>query len=870
MTLMMLSIAAAATVSVKAQTVLPTNVTPTNVQSGGSIALPSGVTPSVTVTPTAYLSASPSPIGTGQILLVNMWMEPPLFVGRYFTGYTVTITKPNGDAVTVGPMNSYPGDTTAYFNYMPDQVGQWKLVFNFPGGYYPTGNYSVASGTFMGSQVDSFTQSVYYQPATSQVTTITVQNSQVASTQPSTLPGPGVYWSRPIQPDNREWWTISGWYPSTGVVGNVYSGGENPWPANTNPYMSNYNYVPYVTAPTSSHIIWDRQGALSGIIGSDQGFQSLENGGGNPSVIYDGRCYQTLTKVLNGVSQMVWQCYDLRTGQVYWEQPVPTYQTQTSFGPTVSPPASAPNMVFVESITSGSSTEETGAGNAAPSLTVALLFVGSGRWITFDPMSGAVTANVSISPFTTGTEYMNNYFLTVQNVGTTANPNYRLINWTVGGATGAGSAGYAVPWALTIMNNITWPWSSFPTTTDYQAGVSTLVSSVTSPATGVATATNIQAASLITGALLWNNTVPTMEYSGSCVVADQGKVAVLLLGGIYEAWNLQTGNLAWTSPIMDYPWGASSFGAYAVQSAYGLLYTERYDGVTAINWTNGQFAWHFKAPATAFETPYTYNGTSVYSWNAGGEVSDGMLFTYNTEHTPSQPITRGWSMFAINTTSGADVWNITGPMTPGGISDGYLTASNAYDGYMYVFGIGLSSTTVSVPQTQITSTQSVIISGTVLDQSPAQPGTACVSDASMSAWMEYLHMQTAVPANIIGVPVSIDATDPNGQSVHIATVSSDMSGTYSCVWTPTTAGPYKITATFAGTDSYGSSYAETSAYVVNAPATATPTQTIAPTATTSPLALATTSDLMTYVVAVGIAVILAIAVATLLILRKKA
>jgi hypothetical protein len=821
--LLMASVTTTITMPVQAQTVLPSNVTPTNVQSGASIPLPAGVIPGYTVTPNVFLSASPSPIGVGQTLLVNMWMQPPVFAGRYFTGYTVTITLPGGTNVTEGPYNSYPGDTTAYFSYTVEQVGIYKLQFNFPGGYFPTGNYSVASGTFIGQSVDSFTQSVYYQPATSPVTDIVVQSAQVASWPTSPLPTE--YWTQPVSPNNRDWWTIAGWYPNTGVVGGVSSNGENPWPANTNPYMSNYNYIPYVQAPTSAHVLWDVQAAMSGLIGSDQGDLSLQNGGGNPSIVYDGRCYETLTTVLNGVPQQIWECYNLQTGQIYWEQPVPTYTTQTVFGPTVAPPASAPNMVVIYSKASGSSTEEVTSVNAAPSLTVSLLYVGNSRWMTFDPFSGAVTANVSIAPLTTGTEFMNNYFLSVQNIGTGANPNYRLINWTVGGVVGAGSAGYAVNYALEVMSNITWPWSSLPATTDYQAGISALVTGITSTATGGGNATNIQAASLTTGALLWNTTVPYMNFIGQCNCADQGKIAVLFEGPGYMAWNLATGTLAWTGEQMDYPWGSSSFGAYAVQSAYGLLYRESYNGVYAFNWTNGQIAWHFAAPATPFETPYTFNGTSVYSFNAGGIVADGQLYTYTTEHTPSQPITRGWSLYDINATTGQDIWNITGELTPGAISGGYLTASNANDGYMYVFGKGESATTIQAPLTAITEGQSVVLTGTVLDQSPGQPGTPCVSAASMTQWMEYLHMQKPIPANVTGVPVSIDTLDPNGNLVHIATVTSDITGSYNYLWQPQVPGKYTVTATFTGDDSYGSSYAETAIGVVGASPTQTPTAT---------------------------------------------
>ena len=99
--------------------------------------------------------------------------------------------------------------------------------------------------------------------------------------------------------------------------------------------------------------------------------------------------------------------------------------------------------------------------------------------------------------------------------------------------------------------------------------------------------------------------------------------------------------------------------------------------------------------------------------------------------------------------------------------------------------------------------------------------------------------------------------------VHIATVTSNTQGTFGYTWTPTIPGQYTITATFAGDDSYGYSSAGTYATVV-APTT-TPTRT----ATTQPSNLATTADLMTYIVRVGIAIIIAIAIVGALILRKK-
>ena len=82
-------------------------------------------------------------------------------------------------------------------------------------------------------------------------------------------------------------------------------------------------------------------------------------------------------------------------------------------------------------------------------------------------------------------------------------------------------------------------------------------------------------------------------------------------------------------------------------------------------------------------------------------------------------------------------------MTYGGIADGYLTAANDWDGTMYVFGKGLSATTVTAPNVVMPQGNGIVIEGTVLDQSPAQPNTPCVSKDSMQTQMEYLHLQTA-------------------------------------------------------------------------------------------------------------------------------
>jgi hypothetical protein len=144
---------------------------------------------------------------------------------------------------------------------------------------------------------------------------------------------------------------------------------------------------------------------------------------------------------------------------------------------------------------------------------------------------------------------------------------------------------------------------------------------------------------------------------------------------------------------------------------------------------------------------------------------------------------------------------------------------------------------------------------------------ACVSDASMSTYMEYLYDQQPIDGinhnkTVTGVPVTISAIDPNGNPVTIGSTTSDLSGTYALTWKPSLAGEYTITASFAGSNAYGSSWAETHAVVVEPQATSTPT------ATTSTVGLATTSDLLTYIAVAVIAMIITVAIATVLILRK--
>ena len=490
---------------------------------------------------------------------------------------------------------------------------------------------------------------------------------------------------------------------------------------------------------------------------------------------------------------------------------------------------------------------------------IELLTISNGRLYKWNPATGALTLNTSIAPLTSGTLYnqMDGYVLSVQNSGNMTNPNYRLINWTTKGS--------STNFTSRIISNTSYASSSLPSLIDWQAGYGATVTINTPPEVGAWYGTTVVGYNLYTGQILWNKTVQDTCYSTTVCVADHGKVAVLMMGGYFMAWDLASGNLAWTSEAMDYPWSEPAFGAYAIQSAYGMIYREAYDGVYAFDWDDGRIVWHYVDYALSmYESPYTdKNGTTVYSINTGAQIADGKLYTYNTEHTESQPLTRGWGTLCINATTGDLIWRIANPMSIGGIADGYLAAGDSRNGYEYVFGKGQTATTVTAPDMVIAKGSGIVIKGTVIDISPAQEGTPCVSADSMSTQMEYLHLGYPVGGlwgnmTIDGVPVKLMAIDPNGNTVDIGEVTTNgYYGTYSFDWTPDKEGPYQIIASFDGDDSYGSSTASTS-IVVGAPAP-----------TTSNLQQeVTVPDYTMTIIAMGIAVIVVVAIIGVLLYKK--
>ena len=143
-------------------------------------------------------------------------------------------------------------------------------------------------------------------------------------------------------------------------------------------------------------------------------------------------------------------------------------------------------------------------------------------------------------------------------------------------------------------------------------------------------------------------------------------------------------------------------------------------------------------------------------------------------HQYSPPLFNGASQLAINCTNGKLVWSILAfdVTSAPAISDGVMTTLNAYDNQIYAYGQGPSKTTVSAPQVGVTTTTPITMTGSVTDISAGASqqavaanfpnGLPCVSDASMTQFMESVYMQQPEPHNVTGVPVTFSVIDANG------------------------------------------------------------------------------------------------------------
>jgi hypothetical protein len=810
----------------------------------------------------AFVSATPNPVGVGQQAIIVFWIDKA-FVNSAIGNdirphdYKLTITKPDGTKETMNwPYVSDP-TSSQYTLYTPDQVGTYTLKFDYAGQTYTW------SGTY---------QNDTYLPSTAS-TTLTVQQEPVAG--PPSYPLPTEYWTRPIEGQNTGWWTVSSnWLGSSDYV---TSGSPQIF----------IDFQPDGTAPNSAHIMWTKPVNDGGVVGgSDLGRQgnvfytgSSYNERFAQPIIMNGRLFYELPYG-NSATGGGFICVDLRTGERLW------WANTTGIG--------APSFGYYYSYDSP---------NQHGVLPNGLLFT-SNFARSYDPSTGIpTTMNITSAPsaspvnevYGPSGEHLR-YIIT--NLGNATRPNYYLAQWNSSKVFGAGTGLSPASWYSGTVNaslavnydwNITVPWLMSGATIVWTLYDDLILGRNGSlPTVGSWTPYTMWALSLKSasrGQMLW---MKTYEAPPGNVTVLQGPLdeETRVFALVYKetmqwiGYSLDDGRQLWGptphQTDFDYyqfamiPFDSMPFG----KVAYGKLYSSAYGGICyCYDMKNGSLLWTYG------------NGGPGNSSKAGTEsawpnwpmfifaIADGKLYLGQGEHSANTPLYKDELVRCIDAYTGKEIWTImgfSGYRTRSGmaVADGFMVYCNHYDMQIYCFGKGPSSATVESPLIAITAGDTGVIQGTVMDiasgtNQPEQAarfpnGVPAVSDDSMTAWMEYVYMQKPRPTNATGVEVTLDAVDPNGNFVHLGTVTSDTSGTFGYAWTtPDIPGKYTIIATFAGSDSYWPSYAETYAFVSEAPPSPTPT----PAAVPPP-------DTTLTIIGMGIAIIIAVALAAIWIRRK--
>jgi hypothetical protein len=796
---------------------------------------------------TGFATVAPTLIGVGQTLTCNLWVNPVPTKYNYasaFNGYygvTVTFVRPDGTKDTFMPTDEtgayIAGQMQSlgalYFYYKPQMAGNWSISFTMP-----AQNITDSSGTvqFLGCTSNTFYFTVQTEP---------VLAGLLNGYPWAELPNSNVYWSYPINANNREWYQISGdWTGIFYTAASVVSPTALRW-------------QPYGTGPGTAHIVWDQPVYAGGIIGGAYGSKNYAIPQNFPmitgTVVMDGKVYVNVPNTQPyGQSFGQFRCIDEATGRVLYTAngsiSCGLHIPGNTYGQSASSVALGEATVLLESSWGSSYTPYLWGSSSVAGLTY---------WNYYHPKTGALIYQIA---------------------NATGGP--RLFDGTVlafGCAAPTGQTqSYVYRWNMTsVVNNqwwtgVTWKVPAPKTLTGAYASSFAVSSDVSVVVVG--TKNQYWGYNADTGALLWNLTIPYPITSNEQIpLANVDDFIVWdATASTWHCYSMATGAELWETPSVESsPWASTWTVYFAETNDYKNVYFTAPDGIVrAYSLTDGHLIWASKPIPS---TEYTQNAVTMAM--AGMVMEGGNIYVYAGYSLGYQinPVPRFAMTICINATTGDITWTLNGGVAPAAAANGYIIGSGVFDGNVYCIGKGPTKTTVTAQQ-QVGG--SVLIQGSVLDQSSASSdatlttmfanGVPAISDANMSVWMDYLHMQNATllntPPACNGVPVSIDALDPNGNYMHVADVTSDGSGLFKYQWTPTTPGLYTVYATFSGSESYYSSYAATAATVATAAATT-------PTTTSAPSNLANTADILTYIAVGVIAIIIAIAIVGIVIVR---
>jgi outer membrane protein assembly factor BamB len=741
----------------------------------------------------AYIGAVPSTVGVNQQVLLHVGITDYLATAADgFEGLTVTVTRPDGEIETLGPLRTdSTGGTGAI--YIPTMTGTYYLQTIFPAQEYTWASPAYSSTNIYGT--------IRYEASESEVLELTVQDESITYYSAHSLPAE--YWSRPIDAQLREWSAISGnWVDD---------------PVNL--------YAPYNDAPETAHILWANELTTGGLVGGKLVEHAYECGDAYEgffldTAIINGVLYYNKYKEASSNQEVV--AIDLHTGEQKWSKVLGTNE-RLSFGQTMywdsynyhgafdylwtvtgttwnAYDAFSGDWVYaMENVPAG--TNLYGDDGEIYRYTVDL----TNGWMTLWNSSRVVSSEGSWLRFgmgstldaTTGIEWnvtiptdlkgsVKNYFL-----------GDRLIGSDVAGWASMGDLPVAL-WCINLKSGHEGEML-FDTTWTPPAGDLTI---------------------------MWGT-----SYSGAPSIEDGVFVLTAKETRQHYGFDLDTGENIW-GPTESQGY-LDMYGIHNI-IAKGRLFSARMAGALyCYNVTTGDLLWTYVAKDPYSEMLWSDNWPIRPMF-----VSDGKIYVAHSEHSPVDPKPRGAPYVCIDIETGDVVWEIDGAFRVtdwGGrsiIGDSIIATYNSYDQQIYAIGKGPSQITATIANDVISLGSSALITGTVMDVSPGTEhtdialrfpnGVPAVADESMSEWMLYVHMQFEHPEDATGVTVKLEAIDPNCNYQYLGTTTSDASGFYSFDFVPEIEGKYTIIATFEGTGGYYGSYKETALVVDPAPSVASP------------------------------------------------
>ena len=780
-------------------------------------------TPAWDIPSFAYIAAQPSPVGVGQQVQVYMWVDAPLESASEANDirrhdYTLTITKPDG----IKEIEQWPiiWDTTGvqFYSFTPDQVGDYTLLFEYKGQEY-TWN----SGRARTWEGDIFLPD--------EATTTVVVQQEPLDAPILSYPIPSEYWTRPIEGQNTDWYGISSNWLNT-PFNRVGDSGTQGAVSSCDTQGGYGRLQPDGIAPNSPHIMWTRPIQDGGVVGGDiyalEGETYYMGGSYNvrfrDAIVMYGRLYFEQSWGNSG-SGGDYICVDLRTGRELWRLDASTI---ASVGKPVTGYLYCYDMMNQHGVIPNGLLFTLNFARAYDPMTGRVLdlnITNVPRGIAAAGPQGEVLRYVYSSTSQSLAQWNSSKVFVVQTSGTIDASTPACYDWN---KTLALSGTWTLNRHIIPGNLLLMEQGNFGGPRNPQPGMNITAVSI-KPETA--------------GQILWTKYYPTApgnetrkimaidEDSGIFVTQDKESLRLTGFSSI-------DGSQVWTAEPDDAKWDTMRSTSL---SAYGNLYVSGFDGILhCYDMKDGTLLWTYGNGGVG-NTTYAGLETAWGHYPLFVDViADGKIYLGTTEHSPDSPFYKGTQFRCINATTGEEIWTMMGwgtGMYVGQsdiVADGFFTYLNCYDMQIYSVGRGPSAMTATAPDVAVALGSSITIKGTITDISAGTKqdeqaarfpnGVPAVSDASQSAWMEYVYMQKPRPMDTVGVPIVLSVVDANGNYRDIGTTTSDANGFFSLNWMPDIEGAYTVYASFAGSESYWPSHAVTAFSVDSAAATPAPTE----------------------------------------------